>query len=332
MTNQSVIETMNTNEKIVALRDLSGLNQFKFSQLIGVAPSTMTRLERGAPNKPSIETLRKIAEVFEEVTLEWLEDEQNEQMPPKLTISGSRSSLEAMTAPDNEGQRLRRFIERYKPLLNQQKLADVIGVTRNQVHSYTKTQRFHRDVRKSLLSALSKILDRPVTMEELFGSSGSSATLTPTSLIAIPRLSVADRPNLSIEFVADLQNNFMPAVQPDSAMYAPKSAVAPDMLKRAYAIEVDKSDRMEPLYFPGYWVLGMTVEANEHARLHDGTVAVLTTDGEFLVKKVLANNLRTTGILELGSYSTDRGSSLQLRKTDIQLMFQIVGIIFGITG
>lgn len=333
-TQTTSIDLMTTNEKIAALRDLIGLNQNRFAKLIGVAPSTMTRLERGAPSTASLDTLQKIANTFEEVSVDWLEDETDEKLPAHLTVRGGLPYEALTTTSDHEGQRLQRFVKRYKPTLNQQVIGNQMGVSRNQVHAYYSTGRFHTHVRESLLKALSKLLDRKVTPEEVFGAErGNSSPSTQTNLVAIPRISVADRNNLTNRsFLAGLQDSFMPAVKPDTAMYAPKQVVAPEQHKRAYAIEVGTGDRMEPLYFPGYWVLGLTLEPSEYHRLYDGTVAILTADGEFMLKKVIANNLRTTGVLELGSYTAERGGTVQLRKTDIQLMFSISGIIFGIIG
>ncbi|CAN5532609.1 hypothetical protein BH09BAC4_BH09BAC4_48550 [soil metagenome] len=329
--NQTVIDPMTTTEKIVALRDLAGLNQNRFSKLIGVAPSTMTRLERGSPNKPSIETLQKIADVFEEVTVDWLEDDSNESLPATLTITGGTKGA---PSSQKEGQRLKRFVERQSPPITQVAIAEAMGVSRNQVGSYFNTGRFREPVLNSLLAALTKVLNRPVTAEDILGNSRGTTTVstTPTNLVAVPRLSVTDRPGLTARHLTELQQNFMPAIKPDSAMYAPKMAVTSDNLGRAYAIEVSKGDRMEPLYFPGYWLLGLVIDPNDYAKQYDGTVAVLTVDGEFMLKKILSNNIRTTDILELGSFTNERGGSVQLRKADIQVMFSIVGILFGLAA
>ncbi|MBN8824406.1 MULTISPECIES: XRE family transcriptional regulator [unclassified Spirosoma] len=330
--NQTLALTpMTTNEKIAAIRDLTGLNQNRFSKLIGVAPSTMTRLERGSPNKPSHDTLQKIADHFAEVTLDWLTDEDDDTLPKTITLKPG-SSIESLSSPDHEGQRFRRFVERHKPKLNQNIIAESIGVSRNQVGAYYNTIRFRQSVQSALLEGLSKLLGRPVSPEEVFGAGRNAGTNVPTNLIAVPKLSVTDRPKLSTQFLGNLQANFMPAVQMDKVMYAPKQAVTEENFKRAFAIEIAAGDRMEPLYFPGYWVLGINLEPADYSKLYDGTVAVMTNDGQFLVKKIVANNIRTTGVLELGSYIAGSGGSVQLRKSDISLMFSIAGIIFGLTA
>lgn len=318
---------MTTSEKIVALRDLTGLNQNRFAKLIGVAPSTMTRLERGTPNAPSLDTLQKLVDTFPEVTLDWLQDETNTQVPERLT--GTASSPQEFD-DSHEGKRLRAFVNKNKPTLNQYVIAEAMGVSRNQVTSYYNTGRFRNSVQQSLLTALSKLLGRTISADEVFGSAKRTDIATPTSLIAIPRIALSDRPKIEPAFLDTLQANFMPAVRPETALYAPKQAVTPDRLRLAFAIEVGGNDHMEPLYFPGYWVLGIRMEPTEYAKLYDGVVGVLTNDGEFLLKKVLANNLRTTDVLELGSYTIDRGGSVQLRKSDIQVMFSIQGILYGI--
>lgn len=320
---------MSTTEKIAALRDIAGMNQNRFAQVIGVAASTMTRLERGTPNKPSPDTLQKIADAFNEVSLEWLENDSDETLPAQLTLKNNRP-IESLNE-DHEGKRLRRFVGRYKPKINQELIGQAMGVSRNQVGAYYNTQRFRQNVRTNILSALSKLLDRPVSGEEVFGSGDSTTGVSiPTNLIAIPKITLANRQGLNARQLGEIQNNFMPALRPDSAMYAPKGAITAEQVKKAYAIEIGTSDRMEPLYFPGYWVLGVGLESSEYSKLYDGTVAILTSDGEFLVKKIIANNLRTTGVIELGSYTAERGGSVQLRKQDIQILFSISGIIYGL--
>lgn len=328
MSQTAELYQMNASEKITALRDMLGINQNRFSQLIGVAPSTMTRLERGTPNKPSQDTLQKIADTFNEVTIEWLENDQDESMPAALTMTNERP----IAQNDHEGKRLRRFVERHKPTLNQELIGKEIGVSRNQVGAYYNTERFRQNVRINILKALGKLLDRNVTPEEVFGEARTAATSVPTNLIAVPRLSVADRPKLDAKYLDEVQSNFMPSMRPETAMYAPKQAVSVEQHKRAYAIEVGNSDRMEPLYFTGYWLLGLALEPADYSRLFDGSVAIVTSDGEFLLKRVIANNLRTTGVLELGSFTTERGGTVQLRKSDIQLMFSIPGIIYGLNA
>ncbi|GAA4464102.1 hypothetical protein GCM10023189_42870 [Nibrella saemangeumensis] len=318
---------MTTNEKISAIREKVGLNQHKFSKLIGVAPSTMARWERSAsPDAPSRDALEKIAGAFNEISLEWLLDEDSTDLPESLTLS-ERGHKATTTKAENEGEWLRRFLDRYD--ITQQKLGDTMGVSRNQAHMYTKTARFHKEVHDSLLYALGKILGRPVATEEVFGGSRlSRVDMRPMAdtMIAVPLIRVAHRSELSEARLKQIQDEFVPALMPDSLAFAPKTAVEPGRTGRYFALEIASNDRMEPALLPGYKVLVEWLEPAQYERLSDGVVAIQQFDNGLIVKRIEANRLRNGGSLELSAYN---GSSVSLQQGDITLFFRVSRILDG---
>ncbi|WP_310587118.1 helix-turn-helix transcriptional regulator [Tellurirhabdus bombi] len=309
---------MTINEKIVGLREKSGLNKYKFSQLVKVAASTMGRIEEGKP--VSDDTLEKIANSFDGVTLEWLRDESRNDIPE---IRFSDELLERSGDPKNEGACLRRFLLRHD--ITQVSLAEEMGVSRTQVHYYKKTERFRRDVRDSILAAIKKIYRPDVSEEEIFGSrSTPEQRVTGADLRALPTVTAALRKSITTAMLHDIRVNFSPVFRPESATYVLKDMFTDEEFERGYAIEITHQDHMEPLLPAGHKVLGVLLDSSEYNDVTDGIIAVKIAGAEgVLVKKIVHNNLRTSGILELSSYDTSRGGSMQLRRQDIEMLFKI---------
>jgi transcriptional regulator with XRE-family HTH domain len=74
---------MKLNEKIKRLRKENGLSQVKLSELAGIHKTHFSRLERGL-YKPSVEVLKKIAEILNVSTDYLIKDDVNEFEPVKI--------------------------------------------------------------------------------------------------------------------------------------------------------------------------------------------------------------------------------------------------------
>lgn len=323
--------SMTVHEKIIHLRTLAGMNQRQFAELVGLAPSTITRLENpAAPIGVSGSSLKKIASAFNEISEAWLLDDADDTLPADLTTAAATLLQRAATADTHEGQALAAFLDKFdRSTLNRAMLGRQLGVSRNQVGSYLSTRRFESSVRESLLPALSVLLHRPVTEQELFGIATTAADPRTEQFVAVPRLTLADRRPLTGDLFRLRQLDFNPALFPDTGFFAPVDLVPVARIRAACALEVGPSDKMEPYLRPGYWVLAFLLTPDEFSRLYEGTVAIVTTDGEFLLRQIVANRLRTADVLEVGPYTPDRGSIRPLHRADIALCFSVPAILRG---
>lgn len=320
---------MTVHEKIALLRTMSNMNQDQFASLIRVHPSTVTRLENeNSLFQPAPETLQSIANIFNEVTVDWLTNEDDETVPDKLT--SPVDLLQQGAGEGHEGRNLGAFIDRFdRHTLNNAMIARELNVSRPQIGHYRKTTRFQPAVRESLLAAISKLLHRTVTDAELFGS-GADTAVNPVleKFIEVPKLALNSRSSLSSEGFKTLQSSFAPVLEQDT-LHVPVEYVPASRFRQAIAIEVGPADQMEPLFLPGYWVLGFSLSQEEYSRHYAGSVAVLTNDGEFLVRQIVANRLKTADTLELGPYMADRDRIRAIRRSDIALFFSITHIVRG---
>jgi len=74
---------MKLNEKIKRLRKENSLSQVRLSELAGIHKTHYSRLERGL-YQPSIDVLKKIAEILNVSTDYLLKDDTNELEPVKI--------------------------------------------------------------------------------------------------------------------------------------------------------------------------------------------------------------------------------------------------------
>lgn len=328
---ENTLEAMTVNEKIVAVRSKLDLNRNKFAKLVNIAPSTIARIEEGG--SVSVETLEKIAGTLEGVTVDWLRDDSNHEIPSSIRFSEHYIET-GINDSGHEGKRLKRFLMRHE--ISQSDLAKQLGVSRTQVHHYTGTERFHRDVRDSFLAAFHSMLERPVTQTELFGSSepelnnAVEGKTKYSDFRGVPTIDSDVRRSISADEIRKLREDFAPAIAPELATYINKSMIGDSDFKKTYAITIVPSDHMEPLLPAGFKVLGMLLTESEYDTVTDGVVAlkIKGTDG-VIVKKIVSNNLRTTGILELSSYDLHRGGSVQVRLQDIELMMKVTRSLGG---
>ncbi|WP_460638624.1 helix-turn-helix domain-containing protein [Larkinella harenae] len=323
---ENLIDFMTVNEKIVSLREHLKMNKNRFAKFLNIAPSTMGRIEEGMPI--SLDTLNKIAKTLDGVTIDWLQDESDNEIPQTVKLSDDMIS----SSERHEGRRLRNFLRRND--IPQKRLADQLGVSKTQVYHYLGSERFHRNVYDSLLAAFRVLLRPDITESEIFGSTrrdrDSSVQLPKVEPLqrsdfrGIPAITAEMRRSISAEAITELRQNFAPALRPDSATYIVKDMLSEEEFEKAYSLEVVASDHMEPLLPAGFKVLGLLLKPEEYGLITSGVVAIKIQGApSLLLKKVMSNNLRTTGILELGSYNIGLGGTIQVREQDIEIMFRV---------
>ncbi|CCH01915.1 hypothetical protein FAES_3909 [Fibrella aestuarina BUZ 2] len=315
--------------KMHLLLDLLDMRPGHFADQVGISPATMSRLQRPKPKTTvTRKTLTQIADAVN-IPVDWLTTEGTE-LPLSLSIGRSEDKREW------DGTRLRRFRERNN--LKSAQVADLMEKGRSSYNRYERaTRQIGKKIRKELVQAFSKLLNRTVTEVDIFGVDDVVLPLpgSDTGSFPIPRVSVSLRAELTPERMDELKAPFHPATgsrEPDRAIQYVDSR----LMKRVvggklagkitdfYALEIGAYDRMEPKLVAGDWVLAQLLQESVYHLLDEGLVALLTKHGRFLVRRIERNTLATAepSIL-LAPYQEGAGAYISVPKDDISLFFHL---------
>ena len=299
----------------------------KFARLTGVNAETLLRIERRSEATNRI--LSRISGVFQHVTPDMLANDDID-MPADLSlataaISDRRRDEETGIAP-REGAQLLRYMDRIG--MKQSELSALMGVSRVQVHAYTKTVQFQAEVKGAILAALG-VPAGVVFSERRLLTAQSHGTQSPVTMVPLPLVRPADR-GITEADLLKLRTDFVPAENPGRVYYANADflAYSPADLLDALAIEVAERDYMAPILRTGAIVLAMNTQKENWPDVANGSVAILTKN-KIIVCRVFRNELRTANFIEVGAYDRNRGGTISLRSEDIQALYTITHILIS---
>ena len=99
--------TSGINERITIFREYKSLKQTEFAKLIKVSRSTLSEIENRISNMPSTPVILSIADVFNDINIEWL-------------LTGKGAMLKVDT-DDTQSIDIKEFVKQIEPMNDKQR-------------------------------------------------------------------------------------------------------------------------------------------------------------------------------------------------------------------
>lgn len=295
--------SMNFGEKVKLLRDHLNLSRSAFASTIGVSLDTIQRAERQNPERENQYILSGVVRVFPGV--ESFFSGQSQDLPDNLLRS---LALDKPTAPSTaEGEILRNFLSR-KGIM-QKELAEKLGLSAAQVNHYLKTENLRSDVKRKIADAL----NFPETL--IFPQPIVNFSPNCTDIVALPIFYATDRSYLTNQSLIDTLENF--SSESSKRYFMDKQAMHTNELKKAFIIEATHFDNMQPILPASARALAILLHPDQYDTLMNDFVLISFNIKNIMIRKIAANNLRTTNSLEL---STLDGGTITVRRSDINFI------------
>lgn len=321
MLNRPTQNGMTLQEKLEQLQQASGANSFaSFADIIGVNVQTLRRV--GGKGEGSDRVIKRIADRFVSLTTDMLLDPEK-PLPSNLRMTEARKPLADNGLP-TEGEQLRRYL--YNRNIKPSHLAELMGVSRPQVHYYMKTTKFEKPSREAILFAL-KAKDTDVFVDTLL--LGFNNQQPAVKLDAVLMLYAKDRVT-ELSHLEDEIQAFSKIISPDRSFYINSKLMETQSsdLARSIAIQITQADRLTPTFQPGSVVLAQQIDRLDWWTVSSSSIALLI-GGKIQIRRLLRNDLRGSSNLEVGYFDPQQGSSLFIALDDIQAMFSITHILLS---